>query len=258
MDVGRRWGANSSVADWRHRRGPSLNSPPPRVPNGEGRALPAIPASRSKMTVAASPARAMVPADLALYAGTVLIWSTTWLALKFQLGTVDPQVSIVWRFSIAAPLMFLVCRIAGAPIRFPWRMHLRFAALGLFLYSTNFILFYNAGKFVVSGLLSVIFSLAAVTNIALAVLFLGEPLRPRVALGALIGLAGMALMFWHEIGRGEIGLGGSDFGPLVGLALGFLGCLSFSTGNILSARIQCACLCAIGSRQELVVEGGCH
>jgi drug/metabolite transporter (DMT)-like permease len=190
------------------------------------------------MTVAASPARTMVPADLALYAGTVLIWSTTWLALKFQLGTVDPQVSIVWRFSIAAPLMFLVCRTAGAPIRFPWRMHMRFAALGLFLYSTNFILFYNAGKFVVSGLLSVIFSLAAVTNIALAVLFLGEPLRPRVALGALIGLAGMALVFWHEIGRGEIGLGGSDFGPLVGLALGFLGCLSFSAGNILSARIQ--------------------
>ena len=67
-------------------------------------------------------------------------------------------------------------------------MHLRFAALGLFLYSTNFILFYNAGHYVVSGLLAVIFSLASLTNIALAVLFLGEPLRPRVALGALLGL----------------------------------------------------------------------
>ena len=82
-------------------------------------------------------------------------------------------------------------------------MHLRFAALGLFLYSTNFILFYNAGHYVVSGLLAVIFSLASLTNIALAVLFLGEPLRPRVALGALLGLAGVALMFWHEIDGGS-------------------------------------------------------
>jgi hypothetical protein len=70
--------------------------------------------------------------DLGLFAGTVLIWSTTWLALKFQLGIVDPQVSIVWRFAIAAPLMFLVAKIAGARLVFPLRMHLRFALLDQF------------------------------------------------------------------------------------------------------------------------------
>src|SRR5688572_17670499 len=180
-----------------------------------------------------APARGLATVDLGLYAGTVLIWSTTWLALKFQLGTVDPQVSIVWRFLIAAPLLFAVCRIAGAPILFPPAMHLRFAALGLFLYSTNFILFYNAGHYVVSGLLSVIFSLASLTNILLAIVLLGEPLRPRVALGALLGLAGVALMFWPEIDGGSLG-----FAPLIGVGLGILGCLSFSTGNMISARIQ--------------------
>ncbi|HEX9904356.1 MAG TPA: DMT family transporter [Propylenella sp.] len=180
------------------------------------------------------PARgAFAAADYGLFGGTVLVWGTTWLALKYQLGTVDPQVSIVWRFLIAAPLMFLVCRLAGQPILFPLRMHLRFAALGLFFYSTNFILFYNAGHYVVSGLLSVIFSMASLTNIALAVLLLGEPLRGRVAFGALLGLGGVALMFWHEVDRTGLGAG-----PLVGLGLGFLGCLSFSTGNVLAARIQ--------------------
>jgi drug/metabolite transporter (DMT)-like permease len=163
----------------------------------------------------------------------VLIWSTTWLALKFQLGVVDPQVSIVWRFSIAAPLMFLVCKLAGAPIVFPLRTHLRFALLGVFLYSTNFILFYNAGHYVVSGLVAVMFSLASLTNIALTVIFLGEPLRARVAVGALLGLVGVSLMFWHEIGGGALGTG-----PLIGLALGVFGCLSFSSGNILAARVQ--------------------
>jgi drug/metabolite transporter (DMT)-like permease len=177
--------------------------------------------------------RALDAPDLGLFAGTVLIWSTTWLALKFQLGTVDPQVSIVWRFLIAAPLMFLVCKLAGAPILFPWRMHLRFAALGLFLYSTNFILFYNAGYYVVSGLIAVIFSLASLTNIALAMLFLGEPLRLRVGLGALLGLAGVTLMFWREIDGGSLGES-----ALIGLGLGFLGCLSFSTGNMIAAHVQ--------------------
>jgi drug/metabolite transporter (DMT)-like permease len=177
--------------------------------------------------------RVFAPGDYGLYAGTVLMWSTTWLALKFQLGVVDPQVSLLWRFLIAAPLMFLVCWLAGAQIRFPLRMHLRFAALGLFLYSTNFILFYNAGHFVVSGLIAVIFSMASITNILLAALFLGEPIRPRMALGAAVGLAGVALMFWHEIGRAELGLG-----PLFGIGLGLLGCLSFSTGNMVGTRVQ--------------------
>jgi drug/metabolite transporter (DMT)-like permease len=178
-------------------------------------------------------APALGSADLGLYAGTVLIWSTTWLALKFQLGVVDPQVSIVWRFLIAAPLMFLVCRLAGAAIGFPAAVHLRFALLGLFLYSTNFILFYNAGHFVVSGLLAVLFSMASITNIALAAIFLGEPVRPRVALGALLGLIGVALMFWHEIVGRDLGSG-----PLVGMGLGLLACLSFSMGNIVGTRLQ--------------------
>lgn len=163
----------------------------------------------------------------------MVVWGTTWIALTFQLGTVAPQVSIVWRFLLAAPVMFLICRLAGAPVMFPVRTHLRFAALGLFLYSTNFILFYNAGHYVVSGLLSVIFSLAAITNIALAALFLGEPLRPRVAVGALCGLLGVGLMFWRDIDLGDLGSG-----PAVGLMLGVLGCLSFSTGNMISARAQ--------------------
>jgi drug/metabolite transporter (DMT)-like permease len=173
------------------------------------------------------------PSDLGLFAGTVLVWGTTWLALKFQLGVVDPQVSLIWRFLIAAPLMFILCRIVGAPLRLPRRAHLGLAAFGLFGCATNFILFYNAGAFVVSGLLSVIFSLASITNIGLAALFLDDRLRPRVLLGALSGFIGLALMFWHEIGSS--GLGAE---PLKGLGLGFLGCISFSLANIVSVRLR--------------------
>jgi drug/metabolite transporter (DMT)-like permease len=170
--------------------------------------------------------------DFGLFGATVLIWSTTWLALKFQLGVVDPQVSLVWRFLIAAPLMLITCRAAGAPLAFPPAAHLRFAALGVFFYSTNFLLFYNAGHFVVSGLLSVIFSLSSLTNIALAVIALGDPLRPRVVVGAVLGLGGVTLLFSHELG-GHLGSG-----PLIGLGLGVLGCLSFSIGNVVATKAQ--------------------
>src|SRR5918993_2764700 len=103
-----------------------------------------------------APARGLLAADYGLFAATVVLWGTTWLALKWQLGTVDPQVSLVWRFLIAAPVTFALCRAAGQPLRFPLAMHARFALLGALMFSTNFILFYNAGHFVVSGLLAVV------------------------------------------------------------------------------------------------------
>ena len=37
--------------------------------------------------------------DFNLYATAVLIWGSTWLAIKFQLGVVHPAVSVVWRYA---------------------------------------------------------------------------------------------------------------------------------------------------------------
>ena len=39
---------------------------------------------------------------LVLYLATVLIWGSTWIAITFQLGTVDATVSIAHRFMLAA------------------------------------------------------------------------------------------------------------------------------------------------------------
>ena len=71
--------------------------------------------------------------DLGLYAMTVFAWSTSWLALKWQVGVVDPQVSLVWRFSLAALAMLVICALSGRTLRFPLRLHLRFAVMGLSL-----------------------------------------------------------------------------------------------------------------------------
>jgi drug/metabolite transporter (DMT)-like permease len=187
------------------------------------------------MTTAASApphAQTFAAADLGLFAGTVLVWGTTWLAVKFQVGVVDPQISLLWRFLIAAPIMFAICALTRSPLRFPARTHLRFAAFGVFGCGVNFLMFYNAASYVVSGLLSVIFALASVTNILLGVLILGDPFRPRVAVGALLGVAGVGLMFAPEMTE-ALGMR-----PLLGLGLGTLGCLSFSFANIVSVPIR--------------------
>ena len=186
-------------------------------------------------------ARSFDLADYGLYSLTVLAWGTNWLAVKWQVGVVAPSVSMVWRFSIAATIMIVWCLASGKPMRFPLRIHVRFAALGLFLFGANFILFYYAALYLVSGMLAVIFSLASITNILLARFLLGESFKARVAIGALVGSAGLVAMFWPEVAmfRSESATGTSgDNSALVGLAFGLAGVVSFSIGNMISADTQ--------------------
>jgi drug/metabolite transporter (DMT)-like permease len=72
-----------------------------------------------------------------IYAIVVLIWGTTWYAIKFQLGVVAPEISLVYRFGLAAICVFIFARIAGSPMRLSGREH-RFVALqGLTLFCSS-------------------------------------------------------------------------------------------------------------------------
>ena len=117
---------------------------------------------------AASAARPFEPLDYGLYALTVLAWSASWFAISLQVGVVSPEVNLVWRFSIATVLMFAWVLLSRRPLAFPLSDHLRFAALGILMFSSNFLLFYYGALYLVSGLLSVVFSLASVVNMLLA------------------------------------------------------------------------------------------
>ena len=171
--------------------------------------------------------------DLLLYAGVVVSWSLSWYAIILQLGVVSPEVSLVWRFLLSALFMFAIVLLRRERIVFPARNHIYFAATGVFMFSTNFLLFYHAGHYLVSGLLSVVFSLASIFNIALAAIFLNQRPGIRTLSGALMGVTGIALMFWPEI-KGTNLTGGAG----LGLALCIGGTLCFCTGNMLSATMQ--------------------
>jgi drug/metabolite transporter (DMT)-like permease len=171
--------------------------------------------------------------DLGPYAATVFFWGTSWIALRAQLGVVAPEVSIFWRFCLAALVMWAWVGWRGERMRFPAADHWRLAGTGLCLFSTNFTLFYYGGLHVPSGLLSVVFSLASIFNLLLGALLLGQRIDGQVALGALIGAAGIAFLFWPEIAGA-----GFDQGALGGLALCVLGTLFFCLGNMISTVVQ--------------------
>lgn len=171
--------------------------------------------------------------DFALYAMTVFAWSTSWIALKMQVGVVAPEVSVAWRFLLAAALMMAWLVAGRRQIRFALADHLRFALLGILMFSTNFYLFYSGGQYLASGLLSVVFSLASVVNLILGAVFLKQGISPRVALGALVGFSGIALVFWPEIAGTHLG---GD--ALFGLALCVGGTLCFCTGNMIAGAAQ--------------------
>lgn len=171
--------------------------------------------------------------NLLLYAATVLIWGTTWIAIKWQLGSVPPPVSIAWRFWIAALLLFALLRIMRRPI-WPPRAAWRFLfAQGLALFCLNFLCFYYAEQVVPSGLVAVVFSTAPLLNSINGRLFMGRPLQPTAIAGALLGLVGIVCLFVQQM-AGHLG----DHAAWLGLGIAFLGTLCFSAGNLLSSRMQ--------------------
>ncbi|WP_118182517.1 DMT family transporter [Paraburkholderia phosphatilytica] len=171
--------------------------------------------------------------NLLLYVVTVLIWGTTWIAIKWQLGAVPPPVSIAWRFFIAAFVLFAILRAMRRPIVPPRAAWPYLAAQGLALFCVNFLCFYYAESIVPSGLVAVVFSTAPLLNSINGRIFMGRPLQPTAIVGALLGLAGIGCLFVQQM-AGHIG----EHATWLGLVIALGGTLCFSIGNLLSSRMQ--------------------
>jgi drug/metabolite transporter (DMT)-like permease len=170
---------------------------------------------------------------LFLYLTTIVVWGTSWLAIKFQLGVVPPPTSVTWRFVLAAALMLAFCLITRRSLRWPAAWHGRAFLQGLFLFSTNYCLIYEGSRYLPSGLVAVVFASVVVMNIAGTALLFGKPLDRRTIIGAALGMAGLAAVFWPEIAGFDLSRTGS-----LGLLFCLLGTLSASLGMLASAAGQ--------------------
>ena len=170
-----------------------------------------------------------------LYFLTVLIWGTSWFAITLQTGVVPVELSIAYRFLLAAAMLILFCLATGRRLSYSRRDHLFMAAQGICLFSLNYILFYRASFDMPSGLMAICFSTITLMNILNGALFFRTPVDARVFIGALLGLAGLGLVFWPQVA----GFGLHSRAAL-GLALSLLATAFASLGNMVSVRHKLA------------------
>ena len=158
-----------------------------------------------------------------------LIWSSTWIVIKGQLGIVPPVWSVSYRFLISAGAMFALARAAGVRIGLDGRGHALALMLGICQFVLNYNLVYAAELYVTSGLVSVVFALLIVPNAALARLLFGMRVGLRFALGSAVALAGVALLFLQELRAA----GPAAHAIPIGLALSLCAVAAASAGNVM-------------------------
>jgi drug/metabolite transporter (DMT)-like permease len=139
-----------------------------------------------------------VPTSL-IYGVVVLIWGTTWYVIKFQLGVVAPEVSLVYRFGLAALCLFGYARLAGSPLALSWREHRFVAMQGATLFCLNYWMTYLSTQYLTSGLVAVLFTAIIFFNIVNGRLILGTAIEGRVLGAAGAGIVGVALLFLPEL-----------------------------------------------------------
>ena len=166
-----------------------------------------------------------------LYLTTVLIWGTTWFAIEFQLGEVAVEISLFYRFALAAILMWGFCWWKKIPLALSLRNHSFIFLLGLLNFSMNYLVLYWAQNYLTSAMTSIAFSTLLLMNIVNTRIFFGKPIAGRIIIGALLGIIGIIALFWQDL---------QDFNisstAIIGLMLTLFGTFLASLGNMVSVR----------------------
>jgi drug/metabolite transporter (DMT)-like permease len=162
---------------------------------------------------------------LGLYALLVLIWSSTWVAIKIGLEDCPALLGAGLRFALAGLVLLLIAAVQRRPLRTDWRLA---GVLALAPFAFAYGLVYWGEQYVPSGLAAVLFGILPLYTALLAgVLLPSEPLKAPLLVGVLIGIAGLALAFLEsvELGSAEkaaLGAAALAVAP-IGAAIGNVG-----------------------------------
>ena len=169
--------------------------------------------------------------NLQLFAGCVAIWGSTWIAITFQLGAVAVEASVAYRFLIGSAIAFAYCRIRGVPVLFSAAQHRWVAFQGVLMFSLSYVAVYYAEQYIVSGLVAVAYSVSPLLNLVMLRVIFGTPVSGKIALGGLLGVVGIVLVFWPEFARLEEG---GD--PALGAFLAMLSVFISAAGSMAAHR----------------------
>ncbi len=166
-----------------------------------------------------------------LFGITLFCWSPTWYVIKFQLGIVDPLVSVFYRFFLASIIIFIYLLIKKKTLKFSINYHIWFLFFGTCLYSINYVFFYLSNTYLVSAFPAVVFSTVVIMNILGEALYFKKKPSMKTFIGAIIGMFGIIIIFNDEIFNFNL-----NNGTHIGLLLALLGTFSASTGNMVYQR----------------------
>lgn len=164
---------------------------------------------------------------LILYLTIVLIWGSTWIVIPFQLGDVANEMSVGYRFSVAAILLYAYALVTKRQIALPSDTYAFVFLQGTLLFSLNYFLVYYGTAYITTGLVAVVFSTVIVFNAIFERLFFRTQLEARVLIAAAIGFSGIALIFWPEISTLSL-----QDDTVIGMAFVLVATIIASLGNM--------------------------
>jgi drug/metabolite transporter (DMT)-like permease len=134
------------------------------------------------------------------YAALVLIWGTTWAAIRVGLAGVPPFTGVALRFAIAGALLLAVASRLGVRFGNSRREVGLWIANGLLSFCISYSVVYWSEQYIPSGLAAVLFATNPLFVAALAHLVLpGDKLSLGTVAGFLLGFSGVATIFSDDL-----------------------------------------------------------
>ena len=169
--------------------------------------------------------------NLVLFISTLICWSPTWYLIKFQFGIVDPLISIFYRFFISSLIVFIFLIIFKRKLLFNLHQHFWFFVLGITLFSLNYIFFYIANTYLISGIVTIAFSTILIMNIVGERIYFNIKSSKQTLFAAGFGIIGILIIFEKELLNFQL-----EDKTHIGIVLSFIATFWASTGNLIHQK----------------------
>lgn len=158
-----------------------------------------------------------------------LIWSSTWIVIRDQIGSVPASWSVCYRFLLAGVAMAIFAKLRRVPLSLGGPGIAYAAAIGVTQFVMNFNFVYRAEHYLTSGVVAVIYAMLLIPNSILAFLFFRQPVSRAFIGGSVVAVAGIVLMLLHEYRAAAV----QPDKVLLGAAFSLAGLFSASAANVM-------------------------
>ncbi|MFD0201563.1 MULTISPECIES: EamA family transporter [Saccharothrix] len=134
------------------------------------------------------------------FVAVVLIWGSTWIAIKLAITDMPPLTASGLRFIVAGPAFIAACLVLRKPLRYPSGMGWFFAFMVGCYFTVPFFLFNYGELYVSSGLASICVSSVSILMIVFSVPILRTRITTTQAAAVLVAFAALGTLIVHSQG----------------------------------------------------------